>query len=200
MIVEGVLTPSSAQAAEQVHSWVARHLPDRPHPPIKRPINWVRWISTLTVLSGSLTASYVAWPYLLPVIQNRTVWAAITLISILLFTSGHMFNQIRQVPYITGDGKGGISYFASGFQNQNGLETQIVAAICKFYKSISVHVLLFPVLGAACCILSNQKQMVSSLCPESPWPSRSPASATPVPRASPSSPGPACSSSCTARS
>jgi oligosaccharyltransferase complex subunit gamma len=114
-----------------VHSWVARHLPDRPHPPIKRPINWMRWISTLTILSGGLTVSFVAWPYVLPVIQSRTVWAAITLISILLFTSGHMFNHIRNVPYVAGDGKGGISYFASGFQNQYGLETQIVAAMCK---------------------------------------------------------------------
>jgi oligosaccharyltransferase complex subunit gamma len=114
-----------------VHNWVAKHLPDRPHPPIKRPINWMRWISTFVILSGGLTASYVAWPYVLPVIQNRTVWAAITLISILLFTSGHMFNHIRNVPYVAGDGRGGVSYFASGFQSQYGLETQIVAAMCK---------------------------------------------------------------------
>lgn len=120
---------NGAQAAEQVHSWVARHVPDRPHPPVKRPINWMRWISTFVILSGGLTASFVAWPYVLPVIQNRTLWAAITLISILLFTSGHMFNQIRGVPYVAGDGRGGISYFASGFQNQYGLETQIVAAM-----------------------------------------------------------------------
>jgi oligosaccharyltransferase complex subunit gamma len=42
-----------------------------------------------------------------------------------------MFNHIRNVPYVAGDGKGGISYFANGFQNQYGLETQIVAAMCK---------------------------------------------------------------------
>lgn len=40
-----------------------------------------------------------------------------------------MFNHIRKVPYVSGDGHGGISYFAGGFQNQFGLETQIVAAI-----------------------------------------------------------------------
>ncbi|KAL2178302.1 uncharacterized protein P884DRAFT_268977 [Thermothelomyces heterothallicus CBS 202.75] len=118
-----------AQAAEVVHHWLSRHLPDRPHPPIKRPINWMRWISTFVMLSGALTASYVAWPYVLPIIQSRTVWAAVTLISILLFTSGHMFNHIRNVPYVAGDGRGGISYFAGGFQNQYGLETQIVAAL-----------------------------------------------------------------------
>merc|ERR1712151_626055 len=51
------------------------------------------------------------------------------LIAVLLFTSGHMFNHIRKVPYVAADGKGGVSYFAGGFQNQFGLETQIVAAL-----------------------------------------------------------------------
>jgi hypothetical protein len=72
-----------------------------------------------------------ASPYVLPVIQNRNIWASISLVSILLFTSGHMFNHIRKVPYVAGDGKGGISYFAGGFQTQFGLETQIIAALCK---------------------------------------------------------------------
>ena len=43
-----------------------------------------------------------------------------------------MFNHIRKVPYVAGDGKGGINYFAGGFSNQWGMETQIVAAMCKF--------------------------------------------------------------------
>lgn len=40
-----------------------------------------------------------------------------------------MFNHIRKVPYVAGDGRGGVSYFAGGFQNQYGMETQIVAAM-----------------------------------------------------------------------
>ena len=121
----------SHQTAEQLHDWLARHMPDRPHPPVKRPINWLRWISGLTFVSGIATAGFVAWPFLLPIIQNRNIWAAVSLIAILLFTSGHMFNHIRKVPYIAQDGRGGISYFAPGFQNQLGMETQIVAAMCK---------------------------------------------------------------------
>jgi oligosaccharyltransferase complex subunit gamma len=107
-------------------------MPDRPHPSVKRPINWLRWITSLTILAGSVTGAFVAWPYVLPVVQNRNLWAAVSLIAILLFTSGHMFNHIRHVPYVAGDGKGGVSYFAGGFQNQFGMETQIVAAICRF--------------------------------------------------------------------
>jgi len=117
------------QSAEQVHSWLARHLQDRPNPPVSRPINWVRGIAVTTTILGTITFISVAWPYVLPVVQNRNVWAAISLIAILLFTSGHMFNHIRKVPYVAGNGKGGVSYFAGGFSNQYGLETQIIAAI-----------------------------------------------------------------------
>lgn len=101
----------------------------------------MRIIAVTTTLLGTVTFISVAWPYLLPIIQNRNLWAAISLISILLFTSGHMFNHIRKVPYVAGDGKGGVSYFAGGFSNQYGLETQIVAAMCE---SISTY-------GLVCC-------------------------------------------------
>ncbi|KAK8183332.1 hypothetical protein HDK77DRAFT_463330 [Phyllosticta capitalensis] len=117
------------QSADGIHAWIARNLPDGPHPPIVRPINYVKIVSVTTAVLGVITFASVALPYILPVIQNRNLWAAISLILVLLFTSGHMFNHIRQVPYVVGDGKGGISYFAGGFQNQFGMETQIVAAV-----------------------------------------------------------------------
>lgn len=80
---------------------------------------------------GLVTVATVASPYVMPIIQNRKLWAAASLIAILLFTSGQMFNHIRQMPYVAGDGRGGISYFARGFSSQFGLETQIIAALCE---------------------------------------------------------------------
>lgn len=94
----------------------------------------MKWLTVITFVSGGITVGYVAWPYIVFVMQSRNVWAALSLIAILLFTSGHMFNHIRKVPYIAGDGKGGISYFAGGFQNQYGMETQIVAAMCMLHS------------------------------------------------------------------
>lgn len=122
---------NSPITAEQVSSWIGRHLPEGPKPEIVRPINYMRIVSVVTTIMAVVTAFTVLSPYLLPIIQNRNLWAAISLIAILLFTSGQMFNHIRKVPYVAGDGRGGISYFAGGFQNQFGMETQIVAAICK---------------------------------------------------------------------
>ncbi|CAL3971350.1 hypothetical protein PZA11_007859 [Diplocarpon coronariae] len=117
------------RSAEQAHAWITSHLPDLPYPKVVRPINWVRLIAVTTTILGTVIFLILAWPYVLPIAQNRNLWAAISLIAILLFTSGHMFNHIRKVPYVAGDGKGGISYFAGGFSNQYGLETQIVAGI-----------------------------------------------------------------------
>lgn len=92
----------------------------------------MRLASAVTLLLGAITLFTVTSPYVIPIVQNRNVWAAISLIAILLFTSGHMFNHIRKVPYVAGDGRGGISYFAGGFSNQFGMETQIVAGMCKY--------------------------------------------------------------------
>ncbi|OJD37136.1 oligosaccharyl transferase subunit [Diplodia corticola] len=117
------------QSADGIHAWISRNLPEGPHPPIVRPINYLKIVSVTTAVLGVVTFVTVAAPYILPVIQNRNLWAAFSLIMVLLFTSGHMFNHIRKVPYVAGDGKGGISYFAGGFQNQFGMETQIVAAL-----------------------------------------------------------------------
>ncbi|TQS36424.1 hypothetical protein Golomagni_03127 [Golovinomyces magnicellulatus] len=119
-------------SAENIHTWISRHLPGRPHPPIRRPIKWKNVILILFSAVVLICFVSVSLPYILPVLQNRNTWAAISLISILLFTSGHMFNHIRKVPYITGNEKGGINYFAGGFSSQLGLETQIIAAICEF--------------------------------------------------------------------
>ncbi|KAK7951639.1 uncharacterized protein PG986_007367 [Apiospora aurea] len=115
--------------SQTVHAWLSRHLPDRPHPPVKRPVNYVAWAVGVVSTLGIAGALAKAGPYILPVVQNRNAWAAISLIGILMFTSGHMFNQIRKVPYVAGDGRGGISYFSAGFQNQLGMETQIIAFI-----------------------------------------------------------------------
>jgi oligosaccharyltransferase complex subunit gamma len=128
----------SPQSAEGVYAWLVRHLPSgESYPQIVRPINYTRIGATITILMGLFTFITVAHPYITPVIQNRNLWAGISLIMILLFTSGHMFNHIRKVPYVAGNGRGGISYFAGGFQNQYGMETQLVAGMCMLAPYIT---------------------------------------------------------------
>jgi oligosaccharyltransferase complex subunit gamma len=116
--------------AEGIHSWIARTLPAGAKPPVVRPFNYLKALIITTAVLGGITFVTVAAPYVVPIVQNRNVWAAVSLLAVLLFTSGHMFNHIRKVPYVAGDGRGGVSYFAGGFQNQFGMETQVIAGLC----------------------------------------------------------------------
>ncbi len=121
---------ASPLPAETMHQWIARQVPaDAPKPPVVRPVNWLKIITITVSVLGGITFLVVASPYIIPVLQNRNIWAAFSLIAVLLFTSGYMFNHIRKVPYVTGDGKGGLAYFAGGFSNQYGLESQIIAVL-----------------------------------------------------------------------
>ncbi|KAN0061935.1 oligosaccharyl transferase subunit ost3/OST6 [Thecaphora frezii] len=60
--------------------------------------------------------------------STKPLWMLLSLTSMIVFTSGQMWNQIRNAPYVSNDG-GKVQYFANGFQNQYGAETQIVAGI-----------------------------------------------------------------------
>lgn len=62
------------------------------------------------------------------VFTSKILWRSISLIGILMFISGYMFNQIRGVPLLleTQEGK---SYFVPSLQNQLGMETQITSFI-----------------------------------------------------------------------
>ncbi|KAF3492057.1 dolichyl-diphosphooligosaccharide-protein glycotransferase [Arthroderma uncinatum] len=115
--------------AEHMHLWISRNLPDGPKPDLVRPVNYTRIFGMLIGALAVISIITISSKYILPILRSRNLWTALSLLAILLFTTGHMFNHIRKVPYVAGDGKGGISYFSGGFQNQYGLESQIVAAI-----------------------------------------------------------------------
>lgn len=108
---------------------VARFIKEMSGAQIKiiRPFNYAKLFATIGAVVGAIGSCIIAFPYVLPVLQSRQLWAALTLISILLFTSGHMFNHIRKVPYIAQGRNGQVAYFAGGFSNQYGVETQIIA-------------------------------------------------------------------------
>ncbi|CAN6616337.1 dolichyl-diphosphooligosaccharide--protein glycosyltransferase subunit 3 [Trichomonascus vanleenenianus] len=96
---------------------------------IHEPFPWDRLIVTLALVIGTLAVIRVAYDKILLVLQRKQLWIAITLVSILMFTAGHMFNMIRRTPYIVGDGRGGATYFVGGHSNQIAVETQIIAIV-----------------------------------------------------------------------
>jgi oligosaccharyltransferase complex subunit gamma len=89
--------------------------------PYSDPIDWARYVTIAIGVLGSL----LFLRFISPLIQNRWTWAAGTVITSLVMTSGYMFTRIRNVPFNGGDG----NWIAAGYQNQFGQEVQVVAFI-----------------------------------------------------------------------
>ncbi|PWZ01159.1 hypothetical protein BCV70DRAFT_199525 [Testicularia cyperi] len=96
----------------------------------KRPVN-VKLVALTTTAIVTLAATvYFMAPYLSVFVKSsKPFWMLVCLATIIVFTSGHMWNSIRNAPYVAMNPTGKPEYFASGFQNQYGIETQIVAAL-----------------------------------------------------------------------
>ena len=115
--------------AGALHSFLKPHLPKFE---IHVPFNPLPLIFTALTALVSLTAIFFLWSAILPILQSRILWGAGSIITILTFTSGHMWNRIKNAPYVAGTQNGGVTWIASGFQNQLGMESQVVAGLCKF--------------------------------------------------------------------
>lgn len=70
--------------------------------------------------------------------KSRILWAGISILSVLLLTTGYMFNQIRNTPYINENSSGKISYFLPGQQQQLGVETNIVSFVYGFLSLLVI--------------------------------------------------------------
>jgi len=93
--------------------------------PYKAPIDW----SKLGTIISLIPIVALVFRFIRPVIHNRWIWAAGTVLVSLIMTSGFMFTRIRGVPYAGNDG----SWIAGGYQNQFGQEVQVVSMICKCF-------------------------------------------------------------------
>ncbi|TGZ83381.1 hypothetical protein EX30DRAFT_394601 [Ascodesmis nigricans] len=126
--------------AESVAVWIERHIGTQIK--VNRPFDYSKLLVGGGALLIGLTVLKIAFNTLKPAIYSKNLWAAVSLILILLFTSGHMFNQIRNVPYVVNNGRGGVSFIAGGFSNQFGLETQIVAMIYAVLSFCTINLAL----------------------------------------------------------
>ncbi|KAJ7582693.1 hypothetical protein C8J56DRAFT_955499 [Mycena floridula] len=89
--------------------------------PYKAPLDYARYATIASaILAFAVMARFIA-----PVLQSRWTWAAVTILTSLIMTSGYMFTRIRASPYSGGNG----NWIAPGYQNQFGQEVQVVALI-----------------------------------------------------------------------
>ncbi|KAI0831399.1 oligosaccharyl transferase subunit OST3/OST6 family [Trametes gibbosa] len=103
--------------------------------PYKAPVDYAR-IATgagvLLVIASGVRA-------FLPILRSRWVWAAGTVLTSLVMTSGYMFVRIRGMPQSGGNGQ----WIAPGYSNQFGQETQVISII---YGLLSAAFLMLTVV------------------------------------------------------
>ncbi|KAG0308210.1 oligosaccharyl transferase subunit ost3/OST6 [Dissophora globulifera] len=98
---------------------------------VPRPFDFVAFASKLLSLLGMFIIGRFLYSQAGKILHSKHLWAAISLFTIFVMISGHMWNQIRNPPYSMKGRDGSTGYIAAGFQNQFGLETQIIAVICR---------------------------------------------------------------------
>ncbi|KAB8283038.1 hypothetical protein B0I72DRAFT_136449 [Yarrowia lipolytica] len=94
---------------------------------IHYPFRWDKLFSAILTIAGVGVGLVVFKKQLKVFFAKRNVWAAATLVLILMFVAGHMYNIIRKTQYIVADGNNNPVYFVGGFSQQIGVETQIIA-------------------------------------------------------------------------
>ncbi|KAG8803154.1 oligosaccharyl transferase subunit ost3/OST6 [Serendipita sp. 398] len=92
--------------------------------PYKPPFNW----GLVTTGVSGLAAFLLSLKYLLPILASRWVWAGLITVASVIFTAGIMFVRIRSAPWVGGNKKG-TSWIAGGYQNQYGMEVQVIGGV-----------------------------------------------------------------------
>ena len=118
----------AAPLAEQLSHYTPVQIPYKP------PFDYSRIATGLFALL-SLVA---ALRFVSPILKSRWTWAAITVLTSLVMTSGYMFVRIRGMPYTGPNG----AWVAGGYQSQFGQEVQVVAMICRSLHAPLVGILL----------------------------------------------------------
>lgn len=171
-----------------LHTWVRSTTPVQFD--LYKPFNPIPLIISLAGLGFVGYILYAAWDILLPVVQSRFLWGIGTIVACLIFTSGYMWNKIKNAPFVQVGQDGRINWIAGGYSNQLGLESQVVGALCEFAWAESWLRSADVWMCADAPPQTAPSPSASSSSPSSFLPSRPPSSS-----ASASSSGPACSSS-----
>ncbi|WRT67444.1 uncharacterized protein IL334_004415 [Kwoniella shivajii] len=113
--------------APPLHSWLNNLTPA--HFSFYKPVNPLHYIGIPIAVIAMGVSLFSLRKLLVPLVQSRIVWGTASIILILTFTSGHMWNKIKNAPYVAAGPNGKISWIAGGYQNQLGLESQVVGGI-----------------------------------------------------------------------
>ncbi|KAG0340081.1 oligosaccharyl transferase subunit ost3/OST6, partial [Podila humilis] len=111
---------------------------------VRRPIDILAISVKVLFVISSLALAYTVFMKAGKIFTSKYVWSAASLFTIFVMISGHMWNQIRNPPYTVPGRDGRPGFIAQGFQNQFGLESQIVAVL--YATLCGLTIVLFSVI------------------------------------------------------
>ncbi|KAH3665940.1 hypothetical protein OGAPHI_004129 [Ogataea philodendri] len=92
-------------------------------------INYTELILTISAVLGAVSLLALQYKKVLALLAKKRGWQGLSIVVVILFTAGYMFNVIRNTPYVRTNRDGSNAYFIAGHQAQLGAETQIVSVI-----------------------------------------------------------------------
>ncbi|KAG0681644.1 oligosaccharyl transferase subunit ost3/OST6 [Pichia californica] len=122
---------------ENFQNWVAQNVPKllaknlKIAPPDQKPL----FLLSIVLIVMTAIVLYNFRENVAKIAQNRYVWQILCFVLIILFISGHMYNEIRHTDSYKKDREGNIIYISPGHQNQFGAETQILTVV---YGAITI--------------------------------------------------------------
>ncbi|KAF8927938.1 oligosaccharyl transferase subunit ost3/OST6 [Dissophora ornata] len=96
---------------------------------VRRPFDFVAFAVKVLGVALAVGTAILLYTKAGKISSSKYLWSAISMFTIFIMISGHMWNQIRNPPYTVPGRDGRPGFIAQGFQNQFGLETQLVAVI-----------------------------------------------------------------------
>jgi oligosaccharyltransferase complex subunit gamma len=103
---------NSGFSAENFASFLARE--SGYNVPVTRPVDYFKLATKLFLAVGAAAVLKLMYRHFSFIFYHKNTWAIISILIILTFTSGYMWNRIRTPPFVMPGKNGEINYVAAG--------------------------------------------------------------------------------------
>ncbi|CDK28226.1 unnamed protein product [Kuraishia capsulata CBS 1993] len=115
---------------DNLAGWVREHSGLAPHLfVLHEKIDYSNIALTISAIAMLTFITIRKWAEVTKLLKSKQIWQAGSIILIILFVSGYMYNEIRNAPFSRPQRDGSQEYFASGHQQQYAAETQFVSVV-----------------------------------------------------------------------